>query len=262
MNKWTNYEIDKAKELISKNVTYKEIASILGRSPSALQAKMHALGIKSNFLSKSFVRSKRWDYIGRKSKFEAYDWKAIQIAYDSGETHRSLLKLFNISCLAIRWAKTNGKLKLRSIGEACRLYNARVGPRKVSDETRAKISVSRKRYLDANPDKVPYLLNHSSKVSFPEKIFMDELNRRNITGWCYNFQVSRYTFDIAFEAIKLDVEIDGGSHLQEKVAQKDAERDAFSRGLGWTVLRFTAKEVQKDLKGCVDRMQEVIVGMR
>lgn len=90
---------------------------------------------------------------------------------------------------------------------------------------------------------------------------MDELNRRNITGWCYNFQVGRYAFDIAFEAIKLDVEIDGGSHLQEKVARKDAERDAFSRSLGWTVLRFTAKDVQKNLKGCVDRMEEVIVGM-
>ena len=134
----------------------------------------------------------------------------------------------------------------------------KLGPKTLSKEHRAKISKSRKRYLDANPDKVPYLLNHASKVSFPEKIFMDELNRRNIKGWKYNFQVGRYAYDIAFESIKLDVEIDGGTHLQEKVARKDVERDKFSESKGWTVLRFEAKNVLSDLKGCVDEMEKCV----
>lgn len=46
---------------------------------------------------------------------------------------------------------------------------------------------------------------------------MDELNRRGIAGWHYNYRVGRYAFNIAFPDIKLDVEIDGGTHLKERV---------------------------------------------
>jgi len=43
--------------------------------------------------------------------------------------------------------------------------------KKLSDETKQKISKSRKEYLLNNPDKVPYLLNHSRNESYPEKYF-------------------------------------------------------------------------------------------
>ena len=40
-----------------------------------------------------------------------------------------------------------------------------------SDKTKKLISERRIKYLLENPDKVPYLLNHSSKESYPEKYF-------------------------------------------------------------------------------------------
>lgn len=262
MTRWTIDEIDRARVLIANNTTYEQVAVLLGRSLSSVQTKMNRLGVESNYLNKSFGGRKRIGHNGVQSKYEKYDWASIQKSYDDQGTFRSIQRKFKLSASAIKWGTTNGKLVFRSKAEAMKVSYEKLGPKTLSDETKAKISASRKRYLDANPDKIPYLLNHSSKVSFPEKIFMDELNRRNITGWCYNLQVGRYAFDIAFEDIKLDVEIDGGSHLQEKVAQKDADRDIFSKSLGWTVLRFTAKDVLRDLNGCVDRMQEVIAGMR
>ena len=49
----------------------------------------------------------------------------------------------------------------------------RTGPRFHSQETKDLISQIRIAYLQANPDKVPWKLNHSSKQSYPEKYFED-----------------------------------------------------------------------------------------
>jgi hypothetical protein len=37
-----------------------------------------------------------------------------------------------------------------------------------TEEEKLKISLSRKKYLEEHPDKVPYKLNHHSKQSYPE----------------------------------------------------------------------------------------------
>ena len=49
-----------------------------------------------------------------------------------------------------------------------------------SEEAKKQISESRKKYLQEHPDKVPYLLNHSSKISYPEQYFIDLFKNENI----------------------------------------------------------------------------------
>ena len=109
-----------------------------------------------------------------------------------------------------------------------------------------------------HPDQMPYLLNHSSKMSYPEKIFQAALEKAGIIGWVYNYRHSIYSYDFAFPDIKLDVEIDGGTHLQEKVKQIDRRRDKFSQEKGWTVLRFPAQDVKKHLDECIVRVQNIL----
>ena len=99
---------------------------------------------------------------------------------------------------------------------------------------------------------------HSSKKSFPEKIFEDELNRRGIIGWEYNLPVWKYRFDFAFQIEKIDVEIDGSSHTEQKVKEKDQRRDEWSKKNGWSVIRFTAREVKSNLVGCVDILENFL----
>ena len=124
-----------------------------------------------------------------------------------------------------------------------------------SEESKKKISEARLKYLLNNPDKVPYLLNHSSKMSYPEKIFKNALESSGIEGWVYNYQNSIYQYDFAFTEKKIDVEIDGDTHLTEKVKQIDERRDKFSIENGWVVLRFTAREVKTDVIRCINQLK-------
>ena len=58
--------------------------------------------------------------------------------------------------------------------------------------------------------------------------------------------------------MKIDVEIDGGTHLSEKVKKIDCKRDKFSESQNWLVLRFTAKEVKENATYCIKILLDTI----
>lgn len=126
---------------------------------------------------------------------------------------------------------------------------------KWSEEDKKRIGNSMLKYLKENPNKVPYLTNHSSKISYPEKIFKNALEVSNISGWTYNYQNGIYSYDFAFIEKKIDVEIDGGTHLLEKVKKIDERRDVYSKENGWIVIRFTAKEVKENVLKCINTLK-------
>ena len=128
----------------------------------------------------------------------------------------------------------------------------------LTEEHKAKISKSRKQYLDNNPGNIPYLLNHSSNESYPEKIFREALERRNIIGWKYNYPVKRYSLDFAFIEQKIDVEIDGGTHNLPEVILKDKLRDDTLNKLGWKTVRFTAIQIKENVEKCIDNLLELL----
>jgi len=75
----------------------------------------------------------------------------------------------------ISWNKgltkeTDNRVLKQSISVS-KILKSRAG-HKQTEETKNKISKSRKKYLFEHPDKVPYLINHSSKMSYPEKYFI------------------------------------------------------------------------------------------
>ena len=62
---------------------------------------------------------------------------------------------------------------------------------------------------------------------------------------------AHYMLDMADPSAMVAVEVDGFSHTALAVRARDARKDAFLRGRGWTVLRFTNAEVTGDLDRCV-----------
>lgn len=107
----------------------------------------------------------------------------------------------------------------------------------MSDEHKQKISKSRKKYLEENPDKVPYLLNHSSKISVPEQYFIEVFAKENIP-LKFHKQISLYQLDFYNETKMFYLEIDGEQHYQAKSIERDKKRCEYLTSLGWKGLRI------------------------
>lgn len=189
--------------------------------------------------------------------FTSYGWKEIQKRYDEGLSYRGLQEEFGCVSATITKAVKRGDLITRTRSEALKL-EAKKNPKKHSEETKKKISEIRIKFLQENPDKVPYLINHSSKKSYPEEIFEKALVNSGISNYVYNFRNGIYQYDFAFPELKIDVEIDGGTHLTEKVKKIDLRRDEWSKEQGWTVVRFTAKQVKEDVVSCVGLIKNLL----
>ena len=190
--------------------------------------------------------------------YRKYDWKMIQERYDAGLTWREIQDEFGVASASISKAMARGEFTPRSKSQAGKLSVDRFGRPPLSEETKRKISESRIKYLQENPDKVPYIINHSSKESYPEKIFRKALESSGITGWQQSYRAGMYEYDFAFTEEKIDVEIDGSTHNLEKVKRIDERRDEWSHQNGWRVIRFTTQEVREDVVGCINRLKELL----
>lgn len=189
-----------------------------------------------------------------------YDWNLIQIFYNQDKTWRDIKSEFGVGDNAIHKAIQRGDLKLKNKSEAALLHVKKHGIRKHTEETKKKISEIRIKYLQEHPDRVPYVINHSSKPSWPEEVFKNALLSSGIEGWEYKYRNGIYQYDFAIPGKKIDIEVDGGTHETEKVKRIDKRRDEFSRQTGWTVIRFTAKQVKKDVVGCINELKLFLTG--
>lgn len=70
------------------------------------------------------------------------------------------------------------------------------------------------------------------------------LRSSELTGWANNVHACGYLLDIAFEAAKVAIEIDGMAfHSDAKAFQNDRTRQNVLVANGWIVLRFTWRDL-------------------
>lgn len=67
-----------------------------------------------------------------------------------------------------------------------------------------------------------------------------------------------YKVDLACPDVRLAIEIDGRSHSTKKWKFLDARKTSVLTALGWTVLRFTNRQVMEDLAGCARTVTSTI----
>lgn len=117
--------------------------------------------------------------------------------------------------------------------------------KKLSEETKNKISKSRKDFLLKNPDKVPYLLNHSRNESYPEKYFWEIFEKKNI-GIVKSYRIGLYELDFSIPNKKINIEIDGDQHYyDQKILESDIRRNKYLEDLGWNIIRIRWSDYQK-----------------
>lgn len=117
--------------------------------------------------------------------------------------------------------------------------------RKLSNETKRKISEGRIKYLEKNPDKVPYLLNHSREESYPEKYFSDVFKDRGLDLKRHH-RIWLYELDFCIEEKRIDIEIDGNQHyLDKRIIESDRKRDIYLKNKGWDIIRIKWSDFKK-----------------
>lgn len=128
--------------------------------------------------------------------------------------------------------------------EARAKMSAKATGRKHTDATRQKLSIIRKTYIDEHPDQVPYLLNHSSKISYPEQYFRECFASMNDVT--VEHRVGRYSLDFANVGEKLYLEIDGEQHYSDpRIVEHDIRRTESLELLGWRGIRVRWSEYQQ-----------------
>lgn len=108
--------------------------------------------------------------------------------------------------------------------------------RRLSEETKKKISESMKNYLEKHPDMAGFKLNHSSKESYPERYFREWLQKENIFS-NQEFQVGLYSLDFAWPEKMIYLEIDGSQHQFEWMQIHDKERTEKLSEKGWKCIQ-------------------------
>ncbi len=246
-------------ELIIEKLSLKEIAEKLKSNPANIYYWLKKFGLKTSPDLKRLhkERSLEKDYKFFTKPQRKYNFIEIQKDVDLGLSWRELTNKYKVSSNTLNGYFKKGKLiGSRSRSDGLKMRYQRFGAKKATQETKDKISKARIKYLQENPDKVPYLINHSSKKSYPEQIFEEALLKNNINGWIYAYRNGIYEYDFAFPDLKIDVEIDGGTHNSEKVIKIDKRRDMWSESEGWKVLRFKATDVKKDVSQCIERLKQ------
>jgi len=88
-----------------------------------------------------------------------------------------------------------------------------------------------------------------------------------VKGFKKNYTIERgggqfpYRIDFALPTVRLAVEIDGESHRSQERRERDRRKDEYLGQRGWTVLRFTNREVLRDPRAVADRVWAAMVDL-
>ena len=95
-------------------------------------------------------------------------------------------------------------------------YGISMKGKHLSEDHKKKTSESMKRYFKLHPDRVPYILNHSSKESYPEQYFREVFLNEGFPKFNKDKYVNGYFLDFAFDDLKVYIEVDGEQHFTDK----------------------------------------------
>jgi very-short-patch-repair endonuclease len=109
--------------------------------------------------------------------------------------------------------------------------------------------------IDRPPAQTNRAIGLRRRMTWSEKTLWLELRKLDC-----NFRrqapIGRYFADFASYGRKLVIEVDGGVHERlDDVILRDAERQRWMEGEGYTVLRFSDRQVSDDVEACIEAVK-------
>ena len=104
--------------------------------------------------------------------------------------------------------------------------------------------------------KVAKLLRKNSTIG--ERILWFHLRNRKVDGIKFKRQhpIGRYVADFVCTDKKIVVEVDGSSHFNDKVKERDMKRQDWLEQNGYVVLRFWDHQVTKNVLGVLESIRQ------
>ena len=91
-----------------------------------------------------------------------------------------------------------------------------------------------------------------------ESFLWQRIRRKQLKGRQFYRQknIGNYIVDFYCPSAKVIVELDGGQHYTQEGISRDQVRDKYLESLGLTILRFSDREVFKNIEGVLERIFE------
>ena len=133
--------------------------------------------------------------------------------------------------------------------------------KKHTEETKRKISESRKKYLSNNPDKHVWKYNNKF-ISKPCEILKLKLKENNIS-FIEEYSISNdrfYSIDIAFPNKKIGIEINGNQHYRKdgKLKKYYQDRHNYFNDNNWTLYEIHYKSIfiNNELNDIINKIKD------
>ena len=119
----------------------------------------------------------------------------------------------------------------------------------------------RRKIILYNPKLKEYARRLRNKSTKSEIKLWIHLKGKQIMGYDFHRQkpLNYYIADFYCCELKLVIELDGDSHLAEKIKKKDIKKQKKLESLGLTVMRFKDEEVFEDIGKVIESIEGYII---
>ena len=89
-----------------------------------------------------------------------------------------------------------------------------------------------------------------------ENVLWSKIRGKQLKGLQFYRQkvIGNYIADFYCPKSKLVIEVDGGQHYINEGKEKDTKRDAYMKGVGLTVIRFSDRDVLKNIDDVLEEI--------
>jgi len=89
-----------------------------------------------------------------------------------------------------------------------------------------------------------------------ERFLWSRIRGKQLNGYQFYRQrpIGNFIVDFYCPAARLVIELDGGQHFEEEGKTRDMLRDEYLRGIGIKVLRFSDRDVFKNIEGVIEEI--------